>query len=125
MAVVIDAGNDGHQTAAERDKATAERTMSVQRMLSSQPMINKWKASGQAVIDEVGRRADHVEDNGCFVLGCTATYTFKSRAAYDEAYREATSSEGYIKWPSGKKWLTPEEQDDGRVIVALILYQVD
>ncbi len=118
-------GTGAHQSIAERDAAKAERTHWVQRAISSHLVTEKWTASGQALIDRVGQRAAHVQDAGCYVIGCTATFTFASRTAYDDAYRDVTASAEYLTWHSGKRWTLPEEQDDGRIIVALVLYRID
>jgi hypothetical protein len=114
-----------HQSVAEREVARAQRTKWVQRAIASHPVHEKWTAAAQALIDQVGQRAEHVDDTGCFVIGCTGTFTFATRAAYDDAYRELTTTPAYETWHSGKRWTTPEEQDDGRVIVALVLYRID
>lgn len=112
-----------HQTPSERDAAKTQRTQWVQRAIASGSGREIWTDQGQELIDEIGRLAAGVEDSGCFLTGCTATYTFPSRASYDDAYREVTGSPSYAAWTGGKRWSTPEEQDDGRIIVALIIYR--
>jgi hypothetical protein len=118
-----DASGVVHQTVAERDAAKAQRTKWVHSAISSPRERERWTDQGQALIDEVSQRAAHVEDNGCFLQGCTATLTFPSRAAYDSVYSEIITSDAYAAWTGGKRWSTPEEQDDGRIVVALIIYR--
>jgi hypothetical protein len=112
-----------HQSTASREAARAQRTEWVHSAIASGSGRENWTDQGQALVDEIAKRAEHVEDSGCFIQGCTATYTFPSRAAYDTAYRDITDSETYAAWTGGKRWSSPEEQDDGRIIVALILYR--
>jgi hypothetical protein len=116
-AEAVDAGSD-------RDAAHAERVTLVTRMASHNGR-EKWAPRAEALLDEIGQRAEHVQDRGCYISGCTATYTFASRASYDTGYRDAIGLAAYTGWTGGKLWTKPEQQDDGRIVVALLLYRID
>jgi hypothetical protein len=113
-AVALDDASDAH----------AERVALTEHM-SARPGHEHWERKGVAVLDEVGARAQRVEDRGCYVSGCTATYWFSSRDAYDAVVRDEAASPVYAAWKGGKHWTTPEEQSDGEVIVALLLDRPD
>jgi hypothetical protein len=106
------------------DAAHADRVAVVTRMASHKGR-EKWAPRAEGVLDDIGQHAERVEDRGCYISGCTATYTFASRAAYDATFRDATDSAAYKGWTGGKRWTTPEQQDDGKIIVALLLYRID
>lgn len=93
--------------------------------MAERPGHERWERKGEAVLDEVGGRAQGVEERGCYVSGCTATYRFSSRDAYEAVARDEAASAVYAAWKGPKQWTTPEEQADGQVVVALLLYRPD
>jgi hypothetical protein len=109
---------------ASREAARAERTEWVQRMASHEGREH-WADQGESLLDEIGSRAERIADRGCYISGCTATYTFTSRSVYDQLARDVVGWTTYIAWYGGKQWSTPEDQDDGRVMIALLLYRPD
>ena len=126
-AVSADAGAPaaGQIDVVARDAARAQRTEWVERMASHAGREKKWADKCESLLDEIGSRAEREADRGSYIAGCTATYTFTSRRVYDELARDVVGWTTYTAWTGGKQWSSPEYQDDGRVIVALLLYRPD
>jgi hypothetical protein len=122
-AAIVIAAADAAPTSDASDPH-AERVALTEHMAARQGHEH-WVGKGEAVLDEVGRRAQRVEERGCYLSGCTATYSFSSRDAYEAVVRDEATSQVYAAWKGGKQWTTPEEQADGQVVVALLLYRPD
>jgi hypothetical protein len=93
--------------------------------MAARPGRERWARKGEALLDEVALRAQRVDERGCYISGCTATFWFASRDAYDAVVRDEATSPVYAAWTGGKSWTTPEPQPDGQVVVALLLYRPD
>jgi hypothetical protein len=117
------AGSAG--SGSERDANKAQRKQWMDTVTQSGLGREPWTPAGEALIDQVGAKAEHTESGGCWTTGCMGTYTFTSRSVYDEVYADTLRSDGWTKWTGGKRWSKPEQQDDGKVVVGLFLYRPD
>jgi hypothetical protein len=114
----------GDASAPDASDPHAERVALTQNM-AARSGHEHWVGKGEAVLDEVGHHALRVEDRGCYLSGCTATYWFLSRESYDATLRDEAASAVYAAWKGGKQWTTPEVQPDGQLVIALLLYRPD
>jgi hypothetical protein len=103
----------------------SERERWVTTVVESGSGREPWTDQGTALLQTIARDAAHTETLGCYIAGCTATYTFASRAAYERAYDAAQRSADYAAWTGGKRWSMPEQAPDGEVTTALLLYRPD
>lgn len=108
-----------------RDSSSrAEREAALQRLRRSGPADEGWNAQAGAVFDAIKPSAA-VSAVGCYVVGCAATLTFSSEAAYREQLARVQALAAYRAWTGGKQITGPDVQADGRVVVALFLYRPD
>jgi hypothetical protein len=105
--------------------ARAERETVLANLRESGSASESWEGQASALFQTFARDVVHVSDDRCFVAGCGATLTFPSEAAMRRAFDDLQTSEAYRKWTGGKRITAPEHLDDGRVVVALVLYRPD
>ena len=103
----------------------SERERWVKPVLRSGSGHEQWTERGTSLLEQIGRNAVRSDDVGCYIAGCTATYTFASRDEYDRTIHAVQRSAEYQAWTGGKRWTTPEPAHDGAVTSALVLYRPD
>jgi hypothetical protein len=84
-----------------------------------------WETQATELFGSLANRDTQVSDVGCYIAGCAATFTFSSQAAYHSQIDRLQTSPAYAAWTGGKRYSAPETREDGRVIVALVLYRPD
>jgi hypothetical protein len=110
---------DPHET------ARAQRVALVERVSHSGKHREKWAGQGEALLDDIASHAERIDDRGCYLSGCMASYTFASNSAYQDMLQLETTTPQWAKWTGGKRWSAVEDLDGGRVIVTLVLYRPD
>ncbi len=92
---------------------------------TSGPAHEHWDEQARALFNSLAKDDTVVAYEGCYVAGCAATLSFASEDDYRRARDEAERSELYRAWTGGKKWSRPDIAEDGRLLVALVVYRPD
>jgi hypothetical protein len=114
-------------TAEDKDRAPArtERAQLISALLDSGPASESWSGQATKLLEQISKRATGMTPEGCYIAGCAATFVFASIAEYEKAIAASMNLPEYHSWTGGKRWTTPEQAPDGRVLVALLLYRPD
>ena len=112
---------DAWQPSSADLDARAQREALLARIRDAHAGHESWNERGRALLERFGPATD----GGCYMAGCTATFTFASRAAYERVRDDVTATPEYAAWTGGKQLTTPETLSDGRVIVAVVLQRPD
>lgn len=116
---------DAWQRTLQDLEARAKRDQLLAKIRDAHAGHESWNEQGLALLDLIGRRAITTADVGCYMAGCSSTFTFASEAAYRHAFDEVTATSEYARWTGSKQFTDPEVLDGGRVIVAVVLQRPD
>ena len=84
-----------------------------------------WVTQGASLLDSIATGGTTISERACAIAGCGAVFEFSSMPEYLRQRASAESSTAFEAWTGGKQWSTPETLEDGRVVVALVLYRPD
>ena len=105
--------------------AHAERETWFARIRDAHAGHEAWDDAGLALLQQLGRDAASVSNEGCYMAGCIAEVTFASLQAYRVAVDAFTSAAAYTSWTGAKHITAPETLANGDVVVAVVLERPD
>ena len=118
-----DADSSDAESRARRAADARERLLS--RVRDHGTNLEPWVASGRALLARLSTEASSTTDDGCYMAGCTATFTFASEATFDKATASWRATAEVRAWTGGVQVSDPEITRTGSVVVAVVLFRPD
>ena len=101
------------------------REMVLEDLQESGSGAEDWNGDAETVFAAIGRPPVSFTEDGCFVAGCAATFTYPSKDAYERALAALPEFPPYRGWTAGKRLTPPDVHADGTVQMTVILYRPD
>ena len=101
------------------------REMVLEDLKQSGDGTEDWNGSAESVFAAIGKPPVSFSDDGCWVAGCAATFTYASQDAYEQALAALPAMPAYKGWSAGKRLTPPDLRPDGTVQMTIVLYRPD